>query len=201
MEISWETLLSEMRGCNRCRLGASRTQAVPGEGSPASGLMLIGEGPGRDEDMLGRPFVGAAGQLLEKTIAAIGHSRDTLYITNIVKCRPPGNRAPEPDEAEACMPFLRLQVALLRPKIIVLMGATALRAILGDSMRITRDRGQFIERKGVLFMPTFHPAALLRDEDKKRPFWEDFKKVRDMLAEIPEGRQGASASLDSPPGE
>ena len=184
MEISWETLLSEMRDCNRCRLGASRTQAVPGEGSPSSGLMLIGEGPGRDEDMLGRPFVGVAGQLLEKTIAAIGHSRDTLYITNIVKCRPPGNRTPESDEAAACMPFLRLQTALLRPQIIVLMGATALRAVLGDSMRITRDRGQFIERKGVLFMPTFHPAALLRDEEKKRPFWEDFKRVRSKLEEI-----------------
>ena len=184
MEISWETLLSEIRDCNRCRLGAARTQSVPGEGSAASGLMLIGEGPGRDEDMLGRPFVGAAGQLLEKAITAIGQSRDTLYITNIVKCRPPGNRAPEPDEAGACMPFLRLQTALLRPKIIILMGATALRAILGDDMRITRDRGQFIERKGVLFMPTFHPAALLRDEEKKRPFWEDFKRVRNKLEEI-----------------
>lgn len=184
MEISWDMLLSQIRECRRCRLGEARTCAVPGEGGSSSRLMLIGEGPGRDEDLLGRPFVGAAGQLLEKAIAAIGQSRETLYITNVVKCRPPSNRAPEPDEASACLPYLRLQTALLRPRIIVLLGASALRAVLGDQMRITRDRGQFIERKGVLFMPTFHPAALLRDEDKKRPFWEDFKKVRDRLRDM-----------------
>lgn len=184
MQISWQTLLAEIAECRRCRLCEGRTHAVPGEGGTSSGLMLIGEGPGRDEDMLGRPFVGAAGQLLEKCIEAIGQSRDTLYIANVVKCRPPQNRAPEPDEVAACLPYLRLQTALVRPRIIVLMGSTALRAVLGDSMRITRDRGQFIARRDVLFMPTFHPAALLRDEDKKRPFWQDFKMVRDKLAEM-----------------
>lgn len=183
MEISWEILLPQIEACRRCRLCEGRTRAVPGEGGCASGLMLIGEGPGRDEDRTGRPFVGAAGQLLEKAIHAIGLSRETAYITNIVKCRPPENRAPEPDEVAACLPFLRLQTALVRPKVIVLLGASAARACLGDSVRITRDRGQWTERKGIYFLPTFHPAALLRDESKKRPFWEDFKKARDKLAE------------------
>lgn len=144
--------------------------------------MLIGEGPGREEDATGRPFVGAAGQLLEKTLAAIGQSRETVYIANVVKCRPPQNRTPEPDEVAACFFYLRAQVALIQPHVIVLLGASAVKAVLGEHMRITRDRGQWVERKGVWIMPTFHPAALLRDESKKRPFWEDMKLVRERLA-------------------
>jgi len=184
MEVSWPTLLESIANCQRCRLCDGRTHAVPGEGNPNAPLLLVGEGPGRDEDLLGRPFVGAAGQLLEKILSAIGRSREDTYIANVVKCRPPQNRAPEADEIAACLPYLRSQVALIRPQIIVLMGATALKAILGDTMRITRDRGQWIERKGVLIMPTFHPAALLRDESKKRPVWEDFKQIRDKLQEL-----------------
>lgn len=187
METSWPTLLEQIAACRACRLCDGRTNAVPGEGDPNADLMLVGEGPGRDEDLLGRPFVGAAGQLLEKILAAIGRSRNDTYIANIVKCRPPHNRAPEPDEARACLPYLRAQVALVRPKVIVLMGATALRAVLGDEARITRDRGRWVERRGVLLMPTFHPAALLRDESKKRPVWEDFKQVQSKLAELSPG--------------
>lgn len=183
MEVSWPTLLEEMSGCRKCRLCEGRHSVVPGEGNPRARLLFIGEGPGRDEDALGRPFVGAAGRLLEKMIAAIGMTRSDVYIANVVKCRPPNNRAPEADEVAACMPYLRQQVALIRPRVIVLLGASAAKAILGSDLRITRDRGQWIERKGTWMMPTFHPAALLRDESKKRPVWEDLKRVRDKLAE------------------
>ena len=183
MEVSWPALLSAILSCQRCRLCDSRTNAVPGEGNVTAALMFIGEGPGRDEDLTGRPFVGAAGQLLEKALTAIGHSRDTAYIANAVKCRPPGNRTPAPDEVEACLVYLRAQVALIRPRVIVLLGASALRAVLGPEARITRDRGQWVRRKGVWILPTFHPAALLRDESKKRPFWEDMKQARDKVLE------------------
>ncbi len=184
MLVSWPSLTEEITNCQKCRLCAARTHAVPGEGNPHARLMFIGEGPGRDEDLTGRPFVGRAGQLLDKMIAAIGLSREEVYIANVVKCRPPQNRAPEMDEVAACMPYLRAQVGLIRPQVIVLLGSSALGAILGPEHRITRERGAWIERKGVFFMPTFHPAALLRDESKKRPVWEDLKKVRDKLQEL-----------------
>lgn len=184
MLVSWPSLTEEITNCQKCRLCAARTHAVPGEGNPHARLMFIGEGPGRDEDLTGRPFVGRAGQLLDKMIAAIGLSREEVYIANVVKCRPPQNRAPEMDEVAACMPYLRAQVGLIRPQVIVLLGSSALGAILGPDHRITRERGAWIERKGVWFMPTFHPAALLRDESKKRPVWEDLKKVRDKLQEL-----------------
>ena len=184
MLVSWPSLTEEITNCQKCRLCAARTHAVPGEGSPHARLMFIGEGPGRDEDLTGRPFVGRAGQLLDKMIAAIGLSREEVYIANVVKCRPPQNRAPEMDEVAACMPYLRAQVGLIRPQVIVLLGSSALGAILGPEHRITRERGAWIERKGIFFMPTFHPAALLRDESKKRPVWEDLKKVRDKLQEL-----------------
>ena len=184
MLVSWPSLTEEITNCQKCRLCAARTHAVPGEGNPHARLMFIGEGPGRDEDQTGRPFVGRAGQLLDKMIGAIGLSREEVYIANVVKCRPPQNRAPEMDEVAACMPYLRAQVGLIRPQVIVLLGSSALGAILGPDHRITRERGAWIERKGVWFMPTFHPAALLRDESKKRPVWEDLKKVRDKLQEL-----------------
>lgn len=184
MLVSWPSLTEEITNCQKCRLCAARTHAVPGEGNPHARLMFIGEGPGRDEDLTGRPFVGRAGQLLDKMIAAIGLSREEVYIANVVKCRPPQNRAPEMDEVAACMPYLRAQVGLIRPQVIVLLGSSALGAILGPEHRITRERGAWLERKGVFFMPTFHPAALLRDESKKRPVWEDLKKVRDKLQEL-----------------
>ena len=184
MLVSWPTLTEEITRCQKCRLCAGRTYPVPGEGNPHARLMFIGEGPGRDEDQTGRPFVGRAGQLLDKMIGAIGLSREEVFIANVVKCRPPQNRATEADEVAACMPYLRAQVGLIRPQVIVLLGSSALGAILGPDHRITRERGAWIERKGVWFMPTFHPAALLRDESKKRPVWEDLKKVRDKLQEL-----------------
>ena len=184
MLVSWPTLTEEITRCQKCRLCAGRTYPVPGEGNPHARLMFIGEGPGRDEDQTGRPFVGRAGQLLDKMIGAIGLSREEVFIANVVKCRPPQNRAPEADEVAACMPYLRAQVGLIRPQVIVLLGSSALGAILGPDHRITRERCAWIERKGVWFMPTFHPAALLRDESKKRPVWEDLKKVRDKLQEL-----------------
>lgn len=184
MLVSWPTLTEEITRCQKCRLCAGRTYPVPGEGNPHARLMFIGEGPGHDEDQTGRPFVGRAGQLLDKMIGAIGLSREDVFIANVVKCRPPQNRAPEADEVAACMPYLRAQVGLIRPQVIVLLGSSALGAILGPEHRITRERGAWVERKGVWFMPTFHPAALLRDESKKRPVWEDLKKVRDKLQEL-----------------
>ena len=184
MNTSWPTLAQEDFSCEKCRLCQTRQNVVLGEGNLHAALMFIGEGPGAQEDATGRPFVGAAGQLLDRMLAAIGMTREQVYICNIVKCRPPQNRVPEPDERSACMPYLRQQVALVRPKIIVCLGSTPTRALLGDQMRITRDRGVWQLKKGVWFMPTYHPAALLRDLDKKRPAWEDFKAIRDKLIEL-----------------
>ena len=146
---------------------------------------MVGEGPGEHEDEQGIPFVGKAGQLLDEMLSLVGLSREkNVYICNIVKCRPPQNRVPEPDERAACMDYLRQQVALVRPKVIVCLGSTPTRALLGDDMRITRDRGVWQLKKGVWFMPTYHPAALLRDADKKRPAWVDFQAIRDKLIEL-----------------
>ena len=184
MNTSWPTLSQEVFSCEKCRLYQTRQNVVLGEGDLHAALMFIGEGPGAQEDASGRPFVGAAGQLLDRMLAAIGMTRGQVYICNIVKCRPPQNRVPEPDERSACMPYLRQQVALVRPKVIVCLGSTPTRALLGDHMRITRDRGVWQLKKGVWFMPTYHPAALLRDLDKKRPAWEDFKAIRDKLIEL-----------------
>lgn len=182
--LSWEELMAQIRGCARCPLHARRTNVVPGEGLNRTGLMFIGEGPGQQEDLQGRPFVGPAGQLLTQMIAAIGLAREDVYIANIVKCRPPGNRVPTQEEAEACLPFLRAQVAFLRPRILVALGATAARHIIDPSLRITRDRGQWHRKGSFWLMATYHPAALLRDPAKKREAWEDFKSVRDKLAAL-----------------
>ena len=187
MTTSWAELMSAIEACHACALRAGCQRVVPGEGSPTAQLMFIGEGPGADEDRLGRPFVGRAGELLTKMIHAIGMERTEVYICNAVKCRPPGNRTPTAEETAACRPFLRAQVALVRPRVIVLLGATAGRDVLGDQFRVTRDRGQWVERKGVWIMPTYHPSALLRDESLKRPAWEDFKAVRDKLRALKEG--------------
>ena len=184
MNTSWPTLTQEVFSCEKCRLCQTRQNVVLGEGDLHASLMFIGQGPGAQEDATGRPFVGAAGHLLDKMLAAIGMTREQVYICNIVKCRPPLNRVPEPDERAACMDYLRQQVALVRPKVIVCLGSTPARALLGDDIRITRDRGVWQLKKGVWFMPTFHPAALLRDPDKKRPAWEDFKAIRDKLIEL-----------------
>ena len=146
--------------------------------------MFIGEGPGFDEDRLGRPFVGKAGQLLDKMILAMQFTREEVYICNIVKCRPPNNRVPEEAEANACKLHLRNQVALIRPKVIVLLGSTAAKNTLGPDIRITRDRGRWFNQKGTWMLPTYHPSALLRDPAKKREAWEDMQTLRDKLSEL-----------------
>ena len=184
MRASWPELIEQIGGCEKCRLCQTRTNVVPGEGNPEANLMFIGEGPGRDEDMQGRPFVGASGQLLDRMIHAIGMERTEVYIANVVKCRPPQNRNPEPDEAQACLPYLRQQFVLVNPKVIVLLGRVACRFVLGDESPISRLRGHWIERKGVWFMPTYHPSALLREPAKKREAWEDFKMVKAKLLEV-----------------
>jgi DNA polymerase len=155
-----------------------------GEGNPYSPLMIVGEGPGADEDRLGRPFVGKAGQLLTKILAAAGIPREKIYITNIVKCRPPGNRTPTVEEMELCKPILRQQYVLIRPKIIVTLGSAPTRALIDPNAKISQIRGQWIEKKGVRFMPTYHPAFLLRNPAKKREAWEDFQKIRDAYYEV-----------------
>ncbi len=184
MRTSWKELIDEINGCEKCRLCEKRTRVVPGEGNPNADLMFIGEGPGRDEDEQGRPFVGVSGQLLDRMIHAIGMERTEVYIANVVKCRPPMNRNPEPDEAAAGLPYLRSQFVLVSPKVIVLLGKVACRYVLGEEAPISRMRGHWIERKGIWFMPTYHPSALLREPAKKREAWEDFKMVRDKLAEV-----------------
>lgn len=185
-EITWELFHQQVQACNLCPLHEGAIHKVPGQGDIHAPLMFIGEGPGQVEDEEGLAFVGPAGQLLTKMLAAISLPRDRVYICNIVKCRPPRNRVPEPQEAEACKLHLRMQFALVRPRVIVLLGSTAAKNILGPEIRITRDRGQWYERKGVWFMPTYHPSALLRDPSKKREAWEDMQALRDRLIELGE---------------
>ena len=184
MRVSWAELTENLADCRKSRLCEHRTNIVPGEGNPHAQLMFIGEGPGQEEDRLGRPFVGRSGELLTRMIHAIGMERSEVYICNIVKCRPPQNRNPEPDEAEMCLNYLRAQVALVRPKVVVLLGKVACRYTLREEIFITRDHGRWFERKGTWFMPTFHPSALLRDPTKKRDAWDDFQKIREKLRQI-----------------
>jgi uracil-DNA glycosylase family 4 len=173
-----DALLPLVKACTRCGLRAGCTHVVFGEGNPHARLMLIGEGPGADEDLLDRPFVGKAGQLLDRILAACNFDRFRhVYIANVVKCRPPGNRTPTDEERAACMPNLRAQMRLIQPRIVVLMGATALQAVLDPRARITGARGVWQQRDGVWYMPTYHPAALLRNPDLKRPAWDDFRAV------------------------
>lgn len=188
---SLERLAETARDCRRCGLRDGCRQVVFGEGDPRARLMLVGEGPGETEDELGRPFVGKAGQLLDRILAAAGFRREEVYITNVVKCRPPGNRVPSDGEVMTCLPYLYAQIRLIRPAILVCLGSTALRALVSPSLRITQARGRWYERWGVRIMPTYHPAALLRDPDKKRPVWEDFKAVRRAYQEILAGQGGS----------
>lgn len=153
-------------------------------GNPNADLMFIGEGPGADEDEQGEPFVGKAGKLMNQAFKGIGIDREEVYIANVVKCRPPQNRNPEKDEAVACLDYLRNQVLVIKPKIIVLLGSVALKNILGEEYGITKTRGNWIVKKDIKYMPTFHPAALLRDEAKKIDFWNDLKLVKDEYEKI-----------------
>lgn len=165
--------------CIRCPLREGCQQVVFGDGNPQARLMLIGEGPGADEDRVGIPFVGRAGRLLDNILAASAFKREEVYIANVVKCRPPGNRAPLPAETEACLPYLEEQIKLIDPRIIICLGASATRTIMDKNAAITRYRGQWHEKGGRSYIATFHPAALLRDPGKKKDVWEDFKKVID----------------------
>jgi len=168
--------------CTRCKLHTlGRRQVVYGVGNPAARLMFVGEAPGEEEDKQGEPFVGRAGQLLTKIIEAIGLTRDQVYIANVIKCRPPGNRNPEPDEVAACEPFLFRQVDCIKPLVIVALGKFAAQCLLRTNDPITRMRGKRFEYRGATLIPTFHPAYLLRNPPAKREVWEDMKKVRSIL--------------------
>jgi uracil-DNA glycosylase family 4 len=177
----------ELGDCKRCRLAEGRTQIVFGTGNPGADLVFVGEAPGADEDRAGEPFVGAAGQLLTKMIEAMGRTRQDVYICNVIKCRPPGNRNPEPDEVAACEPFLRKQLAALRPRVIVTLGKFAAHCLLGVDTPITRLRGTFQSWEGVPVMPTYHPAYLLREPTRKREAWEDLQQVMSALDKSPRG--------------
>lgn len=172
----------EVRGkaCSDCRLRSTCQQVVFGSGSLNSPLMIIGEGPGQDEDIQGVPFVGRAGQLLDKILIASDIERPKIYITNVVKCRPPGNRLPNPDEVKTCSKYLEKQIKLMKPKIIVCLGSLASQVVIAPKVKITQIRGQWLIRQGCKIIATFHPAALLRNPSYKRPAWEDFKSIRDV---------------------
>ena len=183
-EVSWELLEHQIAACQRCGLCRGATHKVPGQGDRSAPLMLIGEGPGYQEDQQGLAFVGPAGQLLTRMLAAIGLPRERVYICNTVKCRPPNNRTPEFAETQACLIHLRMQVQLVRPKVILLLGSTAARVAINPGLRITHERGIWVERKGVWMLPTYHPSALLHDPAKKREAWEDLQRLRDKLQEL-----------------
>lgn len=178
---TWEELENSIKNCQKCKLCKTRQNIVFGTGDKKAKLMFIGEGPGADEDRLGEPFVGRAGKLMNLAFEMVGIKREEVYIANIVKCRPPQNRNPEEDESQACMDYLRNQVILVKPEIIVLLGSVALKNILGKEYGITQARGKWIDKKGIHYMPTWHPAALLRDENKKVDFIKDLMTVKSVI--------------------
>ena len=173
-----QELASKVHVCTDCSLSEGRTRAVPGEGPEQAKLMFIGEGPGYHEDQQGRPFVGPAGQFLEQLLASIGMSRDQVFIANMIKCRPPNNRDPQPDEVASCEPYLQRQIEIVRPRIICCMGRHAAHALLKTEASLSRLRGQLHEYQGIPLIVTYHPAALLRNAGYKRAVWEDVKWVR-----------------------
>lgn len=179
-----EAVHQKYANCMRCPLHQRRTHIVMGEGNPHSPLMFVGEGPGADEDRQGRPFVGKAGQLLNQMLQAAEIPRSEVFITNIVKCRPPGNRTPTEEEMGTCITLLREQYRVIRPRLIVTLGSAPTRALIDPQARITRVRGQWVERKGVRMMPTFHPAYLLRNPGSKREAWADFQAIRDAYRAV-----------------
>jgi len=185
-----EEIAGEIRMCSACPLCASRTRTVPGEGNPdRPDILFVGEGPGAEEDAQGRPFVGAPGQLLDKMITAMGYSREEVFITNVVKCRPPGNRVPLPEEMAVCLPYLKAQIALLRPAVIVALGKTAVQGLLQKDVAITRFRGTWCTVEGIALMPTYHPAYLLRSPGKKGETWADLKAVLAKLGKEPPSKK------------
>lgn len=176
--MDWVELEASCNRCTGCDLNKTRHCVVFGKGDIHADLMFIGEGPGEQEDLTGIPFVGKSGQLFDKILNAVELSREDVYITNIVKCRPPRNRNPLEIEKEACLPYLRYQVKLLQPKIIVCLGRIAAQCVINSSFKITKEHGIWVNRKGYSLIATYHPSALLRDPSKKRDAWEDFKKIK-----------------------
>ena len=185
MYDNWSDLKAACESCGQCPLGATRTNLVFGVGNEAAEVMFVGEGPGEQEDLRGEPFVGRGGQLLDKYLDAVGLSRQrNIYIANMVKCRPPQNRDPLPEEQDACLPWLREQFRLIRPKIVVCLGRIAAQRLIKPDFKVTQEHGRFFDKGGVLFMGTLHPAALLRDPRKKPDALEDFLTLRDKITEI-----------------
>ena len=178
---SLDDLAGAVRECRRCLLCQGRTNTVPGEGDPQAGLMCVGEGPGETEDRTGRPFVGRAGELLNGILAAIELSRESVFIANVVKCRPPQNRKPLPDEMQACLPYLRRQIQLIRPKVLLALGATAAEGLLGVRKSLGELRGRVHRFDGIPLVVTYHPAALLRNPNWKKPTWDDVRIARQLL--------------------
>jgi uracil-DNA glycosylase len=185
---SLKAIRDDLGECQRCKLAPTRTHIVFGSGNPHADLMFVGEAPGADEDEQGLPFVGRAGQLLTKIIEAIDLKRDEVYICNILKCRPPGNRNPEADEVASCEPFLLRQVASVKPKVICALGTFGAQTLLRTKEPISKLRGQFFDFRGAKFIATFHPAYLLRNPYEKRRVWEDFQKIRDYLKSLASGK-------------
>lgn len=184
MDITWPQLNDSIKACTRCRLCNERTNTVMGRGSEKAKILFVGEGPGRQEDESGIPFVGQAGMLLDSVLDGLGFDPDDYYIANVVKCRPPQNRTPLEDECKTCLPFLRAQFALIRPAIVVCLGSVALKYLMMEEARITKDRGKWMTKGNTMFIATYHPAALLRDPDKKVDFWHDLRIVRQELDRI-----------------
>jgi DNA polymerase len=186
-----DEIAGQIRTCSACPLSGSRKNTVPGEGNANHpDILFVGEGPGADEDEQGLPFVGAAGQLLDKMIVAMGYKREEIFIANIVKCRPPGNRVPFPEEMNACVPYLKAQIALIRPKIIVALGKTAVQGLLQEDVAITKFRGTWCTYEGIDLMPTYHPAFLLRSPGRKGEAWVDLKAVLTKLGKEPPAKKG-----------
>lgn len=179
--MTLENIRQDLGDCQRCKLARARSRIVFGSGNPAARLVFVGEAPGFEEDRQGLPFVGRAGQLLTKIIESIDLKREDVYICNVLKCRPPNNRNPEPDEVETCSPFLRDQLAAIRPKIVCCLGTFAAQTVLGMRDPISKLRGRFYDVDGVLYIATFHPAYLLRNPEKKREVWDDMKRIRAEL--------------------
>ena len=181
----FSTLKSDCMLCKKCGLCTTRTNVVFGVGNPHADILFVGEGPGENEDLQGEPFVGKAGQLLDKYLEVIGLSRDkNIYIANIVKCRPPQNRDPKPEEQETCIEWLRAQTRLIKPKIIVCLGRIAAQKLIGEDFKVTRQHGEFIQKGNILFMGTFHPAALLRNPLNKPDALSDFQALREKIKEL-----------------
>ncbi len=179
--LTLEGVRKELGDCKRCKLHRTRRTIVFGEGNAKATLMFIGEGPGYDEDVQGRPFVGKAGQLLTKIIESINLRREDVYIANIVKCRPPQNRNPEPDEIQSCNPFLMQQIRVIQPKIICALGTFAAQTLLKTDRKISDLRGKSFDLEGITVIPTYHPAFLLRNPERKRDVWEDMKKIAELI--------------------